>query len=480
MRKFFILSITISILAACNDDDNSAPQSSSVNDFVWKGLNSWYYWKPNVPNLQDNRFADDAQYNSFINNTSTENLFYNLLYDYPNTDRFSWIVDDVDALLQQFSGIETSTGMDFSLAYLNQSQGTLVGMVNYVVPNSPAAEQGVMRGDVFYKINGSLLNTGNYRAIYDNQFTLSFAQSTIVNDEGIEFVGEQIVSLQARQIEENPVHHAQVFQVNGQNVGYLVYNGFKAIYNDELNDAIMDLAAQNVSELILDLRYNRGGSLTSALALGQMITGQFTGNEYVTLDFNDEHNGLDTTYELESGMRIYDFLNGQTTDVGSENINSLELNRLYVLTSGNSASASELTISCLRPYIDVILIGSKTYGKFHGSRTLFDAPDSDYMDYDTRNSTHNYAMQPICFAYYNAQEQVFPQGIPVNYEISFSQYLGNLGAFGDAANDAALAQALSLIGGNSARIAPKQFLEMKKFITEKEMNEASRELYLLP
>src|SRR5690606_9203249 len=95
--------------------------SVSVNDFVWKAMNHWYYWQEQSPNLGDNRFSGNAEYTDFLNSQQTDELFYNLLYDYGNTDRFSWIVDDYEALDNSFAGINLSFGMDYGLVRLNQN-----------------------------------------------------------------------------------------------------------------------------------------------------------------------------------------------------------------------------------------------------------------------------------------------------------------------------------------------------------------------
>ena len=477
-KNYIIFLFIVVMLSACNDDDNNALRSEGVNDFIWKGLNSWYFWKSEVPNLQDNRFANDSDYQSFISGRTPENLFYDLLYDYPNGDRFSWIVEDVNVLLQSFSGVEESNGIDFTLAYWDYSQGTIVGLVNYVVPNSPAAEQGISRGDIFYEINGTQLNSTNYLQLYESNYTLTFAETAQMTAEGLALEGRRDVFLNARQMEENPVHFSTVFDDGQRRVGYLVFNGFRANYNDELNAEIGNLVNAGVSDLILDLRYNRGGSLASALALAQMITGQFTGNDFVRVDYNDRHNSLDVNYLFESQLNVYNSVNGQLVNAGVENINSLGLNHLYVLTSGNTASASELLISCLRPYIEVTLIGDRTSGKFVGSRTLVDDPGSDFMNIENRNRAHNYAMQPIVFAYYNSENQIFNQGIAEDYPIALSQYFGNLGPFGEVNRDAALQQAMILIQGSSQRILPMNTTALKRVDNKKEIANLSRELYI--
>src|SRR5690606_13507862 len=146
-------------------------------------------------------------------------------------------------------------------------------------------------------------------------------------------------------------------KINGKNIGYLVYNGFQSNYNDELNAAFGQMKADNVTDLILDLRYNGGGSVETATALGQMVTGQFTGSPYVNLDFNDKHNQYDETDNLSTTVNTYSYSSGGVQNTGAMPVNSLNLNRVYVLTSSGSASASELTIQGLKAYINVTTIG---------------------------------------------------------------------------------------------------------------------------
>ena len=119
IKAISILLVTFFLAISCNrnDDggDNTQTGAKQINNFVWKGLNSWYYWQKDVANLSDN-FGNSNQYVNYVNSKNPDDLFYGLLYDYPNTDRFSWIVDDVEALQQQFSGISKDSGMNLSLS----------------------------------------------------------------------------------------------------------------------------------------------------------------------------------------------------------------------------------------------------------------------------------------------------------------------------------------------------------------------------
>ena len=155
IKAISILLVTFFLAVSCNrnDDggDNTQTGAKQINNFVWKGLNSWYYWQKDVANLSDN-FGNSNQYVNYVNSKNPDDLFYGLLYDYPNTDRFSWIVDDVEALQQQFSGISKDSGMNLSLYYKDTGKVNVVGIINYVVTNSPAAKAGLERGDVIDKV----------------------------------------------------------------------------------------------------------------------------------------------------------------------------------------------------------------------------------------------------------------------------------------------------------------------------------------
>lgn len=463
------------IFSSCSrEDENKVSESDKINDFVWKGLNSWYYWQKDVPALADNAFKTTADYTAYINGKKPDELFYNLLYQYQKVDRFSWIVSDVNTLLQQFNGISKTSGIDVDLYLKDSGKVNVVGIVNYVVPNSPGDKAGVRRGDVISGVNGQPLTVNNYTQLFADQAELIVAKDVSVNnDTGVTTtMGEsKRASVTAVILEENPVAFYKNFNLYGKNIGYLVYNGFKSNYNDELNDAFAKMKADGVKELVLDLRYNGGGSVATAVALGQMVTGQFTGSPYVAMEFNSKHSKYNSVDKLTQTMKTYDS-NGNST--GTQNINSLGLNKIYVLTSHGTASASELTIAGLRSYINVVTVGSETYGKFVGSITLYDAPATDFLDADKRNKSHNWAMQPITFAYYNLKKDMPTTGgyLP-DYTVAPKEYFGKLKEFGNT-SDPALKKALELITGQSVgRVAgttlrdnPKEFIGNRRTLQQ--------------
>jgi carboxyl-terminal processing protease len=231
----------------------------------------------------------------------------------------------------------------------------------------------------------------------------------------------------------------------------LVYNGFKSDYNDELNAAFAKMQSDGVNELVLDLRYNGGGSLETAVALAQMINGSFTNKPYAYLDFNNKHNDQDGYENLSDKARIFNLVDNEPTFQREESINSLALTKIYVLVSFQTASASELTIQCLKKYISVITIGEETVGKFVGSNTLYDSPANNYTSYANRSTKHKWQLQPITFSYYNKDKDVNPTNITPDYAINPYSIFLNLVEFGNV-KDPCLKKALELITGQTLRI----------------------------
>jgi carboxyl-terminal processing protease len=147
LKLSFISALTLLILlVSCKQEDiPTIAVENEVNTFIWSALNSWYYWQSDVSNLRDDRFDSKNKLNTFLNGYTDPNLLFEDL-KYPD-DRFSWIVDDYQTLDQYFAGVTTSFGFKYGL--VRWSQDSVLGYVKYVVPESPASEVGLKRGDLF-------------------------------------------------------------------------------------------------------------------------------------------------------------------------------------------------------------------------------------------------------------------------------------------------------------------------------------------
>ena len=460
--KFLIPIILLCfILQSCeNSDDNEVPQSIEVNNFVWKGLNLYYLWQADVPDLNDSRFSDQQDLNNFLFGYSDPEVLFDRLLNKPATrfpgnqaiDRFSVIFDNYLELEGILSGTTKNTGADFALYYKDDSQTDIVGVVRYILPNSDAATKDIRRGDIFYAVNGQALNRSNYQnLLLADSYTLNLANY----DSGAFTPNGESVSLTKTVVSENPVYTTNVINEGAHRIGYLMYNGFYPNYETQLNDAFGQLKAQNISELVLDLRYNGGGSIETAARLASMITGQFNGQVFAKERWNPKIQGY--YEENDPGTLLNLFSNTIATGAS---INSLNLDKVYVLTTGATASASELVINGLSPYIDVVQIGTTTVGKNVGSITLYDSPSF------TRNGAsknHYYAMQPLVLKIENKVGfSDYQNGFVPNPANTIVENLGNLGVLGDA-NEPLLNQAIQAIlgGGRMAPKAAKTFQSIK-------------------
>lgn len=487
--KFILTTLTVTILliTGCskrndinqflviNPSAGGVTLKNPINNFVWKGMNSWYNWQTNVPNLADSKDDDTKSYYIFLNGyTTPANLFDALLFDKKNTDRFSWFIEDYVAQNKQFEGISKSFGMRLQGVQLQNSTDVIL-YVRYVATNSPASDAGIKRGDIINAIDGIVLTTTNFddttAKLGNGTVTLSFATAT---NGVLTATGNK--TIMAVELTDNPVYLSKVFDLNGTKVGYLVYNGFQSAYNDELNAVFADFKAQGITELVLDLRLNGGGSVQTSAYLASMIYAQAGTDKFADLKFNTKHANENGAYNFQNTENIYDLSGAKT---GSETINRLNtLNRLYVLTSGSTASASEMIINGLKPYIPVKVVGTTTYGKNVGSITLYDSPTSNYKDERTANPAHKNAMQPIVFQIFNKDGQSdYTQGFIPDIEIKEYQYWDQILPFGDP-NEVVLKAALDNIQGIAPKVSSLKYKNVKKLEVFSLDKKFDKEMYL--
>lgn len=446
MRFPFVVLLMI-LISGCHEDidDNINPASDAqISDFVWKGMNVFYLYKSDVPDLADDRFSSDQEYTDFLNSfESPEELFNSVLR---NDDEFSIIVDDFRVLEQSLDGVSLDSGMRFGLALI-ESSGEVFGYVRYVVNGSPADQQGVERGMFFNRISGEVLTeNSDFNTLFSQQnFSIGLAE---LNGTSVESL-DQTIDLTQVEITENPVHTTNVIEMANDKVGYLMYTGFIDNFVTDLNSVFGQFAAENITELVVDLRYNSGGNISTAEDLSSMITGQFNGELFATQEFNNNFEDRDILFDNETSS-------GAT-------INSLNLNRVYFITTSSTASASELVISALTPYIDVVQVGTTTTGKFQGSRTIYDSPDFTRQN---ANPNHRYALQPLILRTVNANGFTdFSGGLEPDVERS--EDLTNLGQLGEP-TEPLLADILSIIG--NGRTSPQHLPFEYGIIGETKMN----------
>jgi len=487
------------LFSGCDKDDDPDPDPTPdpdivelinpVNKFIWEGLNHWYYYQPQVANLSDSKNNDTNSFNEYLNGYNTSESLFDAL-KYTSKDDFSWYIKDVDEQLNKFNGTTKSYGIGFGGLVQVSGQSNVIGYISYVSPNSPAADAGIKRGDIIYKVDGIVMDVDNYSVI-NNMFrneTVELGFATV--SEGNIVTPTVDKSISAITLTTNPVHHSSVIEENGKKIGYLVYNGFRGTFNGELNDVFGLFKSRGVTELVLDLRYNGGGSVLSSALLSSMIYGDAPAESnntiFAKLTYNNKRNvDNGSAYPFFDEVYLYDKISGEYK--GTSPMNRLtNINRLYVITSEDTASASEMIINGLSPYMPVTTIGETTVGKNEGSITVVDASkgseNEPFTDIENRNKAHTVGMQPIVFQIFNSNDQNdYDNGFVPKKVVEEWRHYKNILPFGNTDEVMLRATLDDMLGLSSKSIASfkidRSALKLKKNL---HTSKFSKEMYIMP
>lgn len=471
MNKIFkytlVALIAITSLSSCyEDNDDVFAGKSEINNFIYRGMNAFYLYKPDVDVLANDRFANLEELEAFHAQFSApEEFFESLVFDRSRTDRFSVIFDDYVALENVLSGTTLNNGMEFGLVAETGSATNVYGYVRYVTPNSSAQMQNVTRGMIFNSINGTRLTRENVRTLLSpDTYTIGLAtlNAGVSTSNGVE------ITLTKEVLQENPILVTEVIDQGTQKIGYLMYTGFLSQFDEQLNSVFGDFKAQGVTHLVLDLRYNGGGSVNTAIILGSLISGNPVTDVYSTEQWNPD---IQAQLQAASPDRHTNFFKNQTNS--GTTLNTLDLNKVHIITTRNTASASELVINSLDPYIDVVQVGDHTNGKFQASVTLYDSPD---FRRSGANPAHRYAMQPLVLKSLNSvgRTDYFDGLAP---DLSQEEDFANLGTLGDV-NEPLLARCLEdiMLNGRSSRSSlPNVFYE--ELLGSKDLQPLSNQMW---
>ena len=438
-KKIFLLTLVTLFLNCTKDRDDETIELNGdyeISDFVWKGLNEFYYWQESIKMLADSIDDNKNQYTKFISENSDPKPFFNSLLS--TKDRFSIIVDDYVELQNTLQGIVASNGMEFGLSLQCSSCEEVFGFVKYVHPGSDAFTKGIKRGDLFTHVDGIKLNRNNYRDLLFGDILVYEISLSDYKNGTFNLTGDNIELVKEKNFQKDPIHVSKVINYESYSIGYLMYNQFLSDYNDELNEVFGTFKTSNISDLILDLRYNGGGSVSNCVVLSSLITGQFSGEVFSKQNWNSK---LNDYWESQNPEQLINrFISSLST---GETLNSLNLQKIYIITSNQSASASELLINGLDSHIQVIKVGDKTVGKNVASITVYDYIDND----GNKNPNHTFAMQPIVLAIENSDGfSDYQDGLEPDHFIK--EISNNMGILGGV-SDPLLLKTINIITGNA-------------------------------
>lgn len=470
MKKYFLLLFVLGLVIVGCDNDDEEPiieteiieepvdEPESIADypsqnFMWRAMNAFYFWQADVNDLADNRFGSDQEYADFL--ASEENpadFFYKICNDHEQVvgeqaaiDRFSVAVENYKDLVNSLQGVSKSNGLEFQL-YLFQGSNDIYGVVTYVARDSDASTKNIERGDIFIGVDGQTLNINNYISLlFEGNDTYSLSMAEIDNG-SISGNGNVVQLTKEENFSENPILISDIIEQNGVKIGYLMYTGFLAAFDEELNTVFGTFKAEAVDELILDFRYNGGGRVSTAVQIASAVYGTRTDELFLKARYNDK---IQSTFDPGDGETNF----SDITLSGSA-INSLNLSKVYVITTERTASASELVINGLEPYVNVIQVGERSTGKNEFSITFVDDEENNFFYDEDRESLINpdnlWGIQPLLGRNENANGfSNYTGGLIPDFELE--EDISNLGVLGDP-SEPLLALTISKITGESSKI----------------------------
>lgn len=335
MKKLvLIISAVLLLIVSCKKDEEITPGNNEITaiqarDLLYTIMNANYLWYDHIPPVKKEDYEGPAELmNAMI---------------YKPIDKWS-IVVDYEEFTSEMAGEFVGHGISIRI---DDSDKARIAMI---FRESPLYREGVRRGWIVKSVNGTdiapIIISGD-RAAYNNVMGASVAGVKNVFVFGLPDGSERTISSTKSSFVYNSVLHFDTLHLKSGIAGHIVFDSFIATSVDSLTKAFKFLKEQGVKDLILDLRYNPGGYFNGAVALASFIAGSnvSASDVFAKLEFNDKKTSENMSYMFKNTPY------------------PLNINRLAVITTSATASASEVVINGLEPYMSVAIIGDTTYGK---------------------------------------------------------------------------------------------------------------------
>jgi carboxyl-terminal processing protease len=328
-KLYIIILLTLSLFASCKKNDTTPPVTPAMaRDTLYYIMNEWYYWNDAMPTVNKDDYPDP----------------YSLMkaMRYKPLDRWSFVAD-YNEFMAQMQGSFVGHGFRIGL------DDTDTARIVLIYSRSPLYAHGVRRGWIVKKINGKDVapiliarDSAAYSAL------IGPSEAGVTNKFLFQKPDGTDVTIMSTKLAFtlNSVLLYDTLHLSSGLTGHLVFDAFIAPSEYELSSAFSYFKANDVQDLILDLRYNSGGYLSIAQQLASYLAGSANqGSDFIKISYNALHQERNETFPLISTPY------------------TLSLSKIVVITTRETASASECVMNGLKPYLDVISIGDTTNGK---------------------------------------------------------------------------------------------------------------------
>lgn len=329
---YFFLIFALFFSSCKKNEDQITPFIEEINAEKLALLDSmriYYYWNSTIPNKEN---IDVKLFGS------TQAVLDKVRH---SLDKFS-VVANLQQITNQFAGVPE----DFGIGALKlDAQNNL--RIGYVYKESPLGKEGVTRGCILQKIGGKEISSTTFNAEIakkQNSFEIKFLDGTV-----------KTINASQNSYKINAILSKKIIVEGNKKIAYLAYNSFLGTPSEskiELSNVFGEFKQAGVNELILDLRYNGGGYISTMTDLVNLIAPSSANGKIL---YQQKWN---SDIQRQFGEQI-----AKNAVKVARQTNSLDLERVVIITTKNSASASEQTINNLKPFLNVVTVGTTTYGK---------------------------------------------------------------------------------------------------------------------
>ena len=412
----------ISVFISCGVDRwPEYAHQTALDSWMYDIMQQNYLWYGSMPSYDDvNLFLDPA---GFLAKVKASN------------DSYSFVDSVMETPLPTY-------GFDYSLVRSQDIDTAYNALVTYVIPGSPAEKAGLQRGNWIMKVDTSYISkkyeTALLQGTQARDLVMGVWKEVIPEVEEGEEEPEPVYKVvpnditlkmgAAQIVEDNPFHKSEILDLSTGKVGYLMYNSFTAgtkddpeKYNNELRKWSAELAQENIHKVILDLRYNAGGTLDCVQLLSTILAPSYYLDQNMTfLEYNDKNIDKDATLTFDQQL----LKNGK----------NLDLNTLIVLISGETTGAPEMLMNNLNNKVQKLIgIGSSTKGQNVATEKFI-------------NEEFSWAVNPVVCTVYNSEHDTFSGGFQPHYSVSSSTDYSTFLPFGDP-KEALLSVAIGVLEG---------------------------------